>query len=89
MDTGIFSHRVTLSYIDPRRDSDNEVLAHSSRQQFKYQLDWAMFGFDMDVARNIMEKGITTIPTNSPASSDVCRAIARWIFQPLILSPLT
>lgn len=57
MDTGIFSHRVTLSYIDPRRDSDNEVLAHSSRQQFKYQLGWAMFGFDMDVAWQYYGKG--------------------------------
>lgn len=49
-DTGIFSHRVTLGYLDARRDNDNEVLARRSKQQFKYQLDWAMFGLDMDVA---------------------------------------
>ncbi|AMO51199.1 Vitamin B12/cobalamin outer membrane transporter [Enterobacter sp. FY-07] len=49
-DTGVVSHRITLGYLDPRRDSDNEVLAHRSRQQFKYQLDWTMFGLDMDAA---------------------------------------
>ncbi|WP_455815025.1 TonB-dependent vitamin B12 receptor BtuB [Pseudomonas graminis] len=50
MDTGMFSHRLTLQYLDPRRDQDNEVLAHRSKQQLKYQVDWTLFGFDMDVA---------------------------------------
>ncbi|RPH31138.1 TonB-dependent vitamin B12 receptor BtuB [Buttiauxella warmboldiae] len=49
-DTGIFSHQITIGYLDPRRDQDNEVLAHRSKQQYKYQLDWKMLGFDMDVA---------------------------------------
>ena len=49
-DTGIFSHQITVGYLDPRRDQDNEVLAHRSKQQYKYQVDWNMFGFDMDVA---------------------------------------
>ncbi|WP_017348786.1 TonB-dependent vitamin B12 receptor BtuB [Pantoea sp. A4] len=50
MDTGIFTHRITLQYLDPRRDQDNEVLAHRSRQQFKYQLDWNFADFDFDLA---------------------------------------
>ncbi|MGV3345684.1 TonB-dependent vitamin B12 receptor BtuB [Enterobacteriaceae bacterium LUAb1] len=49
VDTGRFSHRVTLQYSDPRRDQDNEVLAHRSRQQYKYQLDWTLFDVDFDV----------------------------------------
>lgn len=57
LDTGIFSHRVTLGYLDARRDSDDEVLAHRSKQQFKYQLDWSMFGIDMDVAWQYYGKG--------------------------------
>ena len=50
IETGIFSHRLTAQYLDPRRDQDDEVLAHRSKQQLKYQLDWSMFGFDMDLA---------------------------------------
>ncbi|MGU9869811.1 TonB-dependent vitamin B12 receptor BtuB [Kluyvera ascorbata] len=49
-DTGPVTHRVSIGYLDPRRDSDNEVLAHRSRQQYKYQLDWTMLGFDMDLS---------------------------------------
>lgn len=49
-DTGIFTHRITLQYIDPRRDDDNEVLAHRSRQQYKYQLDWTALDIDFDLA---------------------------------------
>ena len=49
-DTGLFSHRITLGYLDARRDNDNEVLARRPKQQFKYQLDWTMFGLDMDAA---------------------------------------
>ncbi|MBW5817000.1 TonB-dependent vitamin B12 receptor BtuB [Yersinia kristensenii] len=48
--TGIFTHAVTLQYIDPRNDSNNEVLARRSKQQAKYQLDWTMFNLDMDVS---------------------------------------
>ena len=50
VDTGIFSHRVTLQYIDPRNDENDEVLARRSKRQAKYQLDWTMFNVDMDVA---------------------------------------
>ncbi|MEG1350598.1 MAG: TonB-dependent vitamin B12 receptor BtuB, partial [Hafnia sp.] len=49
-DTGPVTHRISAGYLDPRRDSDNEVLAHRSRQQYKYQLDWTMLGFDMDIS---------------------------------------
>lgn len=49
-DTGIFSHQLTFGYLDPRRDSDNQVLARRSKHQYKYQLDWNMFGAEMDVA---------------------------------------
>lgn len=49
-DTGIFTHQVTLQYIDPRNDLNNEVLARRSKHQAKYQLDWTMFNFDMDVS---------------------------------------
>ncbi|MCK8566167.1 TonB-dependent vitamin B12 receptor BtuB [Yersinia ruckeri] len=49
-DTGIFTHQVTLQYIDPRNDLNNEVLAHRSKHQAKYQLDWTMFNFDMDIS---------------------------------------
>lgn len=52
LETGPLSHRVTLEYLDPRRDKDkdNEVLAHRSKHKAKYQIDWNMFGLDMDVS---------------------------------------
>jgi len=50
MDTGIFNHKVTLGYLNPRRDNDNEVLAHRSKQQAKYQLDWTMYEVEMDLS---------------------------------------
>ncbi|MFU0887654.1 TonB-dependent vitamin B12 receptor BtuB [Kluyvera sichuanensis] len=50
VDTGIFSHRVTLQYVDPRNDENGEVLARRSKRQAKYQLDWTMFNVDMDVS---------------------------------------
>jgi len=49
-DTGPLSHRITLGYLDARRDSDDEVLARRSKQQAKYQLDWTVFDVDMDVS---------------------------------------
>ncbi|CRY41273.1 TonB-dependent vitamin B12 receptor BtuB [Yersinia enterocolitica] len=48
--TGIFTHGVTLQYIDPRNDLNNEVLARRSKQQAKYQLDWTMFNLDIDIS---------------------------------------
>lgn len=68
IDTGIFSHRLTLQYLDPRRDQDNEILAHRSRQQFKYQLDWTMFGIGMDVAYQYFGKSYNN-NTNQYAST--------------------
>ena len=50
VNTGIFSHRVTLQYIDPRDDETDEVLPRRSKRQAKYQLDWTMFNVDMDIA---------------------------------------
>lgn len=50
LDTGIFTHRVTLQYIDPRNDQNDEVLARRAKRQAKYQLDWTMFNVDMDVS---------------------------------------
>jgi len=50
VDTGIFSHRVTLQYIDPRDDETNEVLPRRAKRQAKYQLDWAVFDVDMNLA---------------------------------------
>ena len=50
IDTGIFSHRVTLQYVDPRNDDNGEVLARRSKRQAKYQLDWSVFNVDMDVS---------------------------------------
>ena len=50
VDTGIFSHRVTLQYVDPRNDDNGEVLARRSKRQAKYQLDWSVFDVDMDVS---------------------------------------
>ncbi|WP_342322783.1 TonB-dependent vitamin B12 receptor BtuB [Kosakonia sp. BYX6] len=50
VDTGIFSHRVTLQYIDPRNDENNEVLARRAKRQAKYQLDWSVLNVDMDLA---------------------------------------
>ncbi|MBK5074873.1 TonB-dependent vitamin B12 receptor BtuB [Budviciaceae bacterium CWB-B4] len=49
-DTGPFEHRITLEYLDPRRDKDNEVLARRSKHKAKYQIDWNMLGLDMDVS---------------------------------------
>lgn len=48
--TGPVEHKITLEYLDPRRDKDDEVLARRSKQKAKYQLDWNMFGLDMDVS---------------------------------------
>ncbi len=50
VDTGVFSHRVTLQYIDPRDDETNEVLPRRAKRQAKYQLDWAVFDVDMNLA---------------------------------------
>ncbi|HEY3591633.1 MAG TPA: TonB-dependent vitamin B12 receptor BtuB [Buttiauxella sp.] len=50
MDTGIFTHKVTLQYMDPRDDQNGEVLARRAKHQAKYQLDWIMFNVNMDVA---------------------------------------
>ncbi|MBP9642948.1 TonB-dependent vitamin B12 receptor BtuB [Budvicia aquatica] len=49
-ETGVLNHRITLEYLDPRRDKDNEVLARRSKHKAKYQIDWNMFGLDMDVS---------------------------------------
>ena len=49
VDTGIFTHQVTLQYLDPRNDKNDEVLARRAKRQAKYQLDWTMFNVDMDV----------------------------------------
>ncbi|MEE3651490.1 MULTISPECIES: TonB-dependent vitamin B12 receptor BtuB [unclassified Brenneria] len=50
IDTGIFSHRLTLEYLDPRRDSDNTLLPRRSKQKASYQVDWTMFDIDMNIA---------------------------------------
>ncbi|MEQ4454364.1 TonB-dependent vitamin B12 receptor BtuB [Kosakonia sp. YIM B13605] len=50
VDTGIFSHRVTLQYIDPRDDETNEVLPRRAKRQAKYQLDWSVLNVDMGLA---------------------------------------
>ncbi len=50
IDTGIFTHQVTLQYLDPRNDKNDEVLARRAKRQAKYQLDWTMFNVDMDVS---------------------------------------
>ncbi|WP_086873278.1 TonB-dependent vitamin B12 receptor BtuB [Kosakonia pseudosacchari] len=50
VDTGIFSHRVTLQYIDPRDDETHEVLPRRAKRQAKYQLDWSVLNVDMDLA---------------------------------------
>lgn len=50
VDTGIFSHRVTLQYIDPRNNQTNEVLKRRARQQAKYELDWMMYDVDMNLS---------------------------------------
>ncbi len=48
--TGIFSHSLTLEYLDARQDSNNEVLARRAKQKAKYQLDWTMYDFDVNIA---------------------------------------
>ncbi|MGP3591318.1 TonB-dependent vitamin B12 receptor BtuB [Vagococcus sp. WN89Y] len=50
IDTGIFSHRVTLQYIDPRDDETHEVLPRRAKRQAKYDLDWALFDVDMNLS---------------------------------------
>lgn len=50
VDTGIFSHRVTLQYIDPRDDQTNEVLKRRAKRQAKYQLDWKVYDVDMNLS---------------------------------------
>lgn len=49
-DTGIFNHQITLGYLEARRDEDNEELARRAKQQAKYQLNWVMYDFDIDVS---------------------------------------
>ncbi|MDR0806672.1 MAG: TonB-dependent vitamin B12 receptor BtuB [Enterobacteriaceae bacterium] len=48
--TGALDHRITLEYLDPRRDTDHEFLARRSKNKAKYQIDWNIFGLDMDVS---------------------------------------
>ncbi|MFC3393590.1 TonB-dependent vitamin B12 receptor BtuB [Brenneria rubrifaciens] len=50
IDTGIFSHRLILEYLNPRRDSDNSVLSRRSKQKASYQIDWTMFDVDINIA---------------------------------------
>ncbi|MDX7986468.1 TonB-dependent vitamin B12 receptor BtuB [Xenorhabdus sp. 12] len=48
MDTGIFQHQLTLQYVDPR-DDDNQQLIRRAKQQVKYQLDWEAFNVDWGI----------------------------------------
>lgn len=48
IDTGPLNHQLTLTYLDARRDSDDEVLARRARQQLKYQLGVTLYDFDID-----------------------------------------
>ncbi|MGJ3355045.1 TonB-dependent vitamin B12 receptor BtuB [Providencia sp. Je.9.19] len=45
--TGIFSHQLTLQYLDPRNEKTNKVLNRRAKQQVKYQLDWNIDKVDM------------------------------------------
>ncbi|WP_340609390.1 TonB-dependent vitamin B12 receptor BtuB [Xenorhabdus bharatensis] len=48
MDTGIFQHQLTLQYVDPR-DNNNQQLTRRAKQQLKYQLDWEAFNIDWGI----------------------------------------
>ncbi|WP_286772198.1 TonB-dependent vitamin B12 receptor BtuB [Leclercia sp. UBA1284] len=86
-ETGPVTHRLSAEYLDPRRDSDNEVLAHRSRQQYKYQLDWAMFGFDMDLSYQYFGKSYNN---NSNQFSSVQRRMPSYSLLDLSASyPVT
>jgi vitamin B12 transporter len=86
-ETGPVTHRLSAEYLDPRRDSDNEVLAHRSRQQYKYQLDWVMFGFDMDVSYQYYGKSYNN---NSNQFSSVQRRMPSYSLLDLSASyPVT
>ncbi|MEX9975420.1 MULTISPECIES: TonB-dependent vitamin B12 receptor BtuB [Providencia] len=47
LQTGLFSHQLTLQYLDPRNEKTNKVLNRRSKQQVKYQLDWNIAAVDM------------------------------------------
>nr|WP_314267900.1 TonB-dependent vitamin B12 receptor BtuB [uncultured Moellerella sp.] len=49
IDTGIFSHQLTLQYLDPRNDKTNKILDRRAKQQVKYQLDWNLATIDWGV----------------------------------------
>ncbi|WP_367164399.1 TonB-dependent vitamin B12 receptor BtuB [Kosakonia cowanii] len=56
IDTGIFTHRVTLQYIDPRDDETHDVLQRRAQRQAKYQLDWSVYDVDLDLAWEYFSK---------------------------------
>ncbi|EPN6882104.1 MULTISPECIES: TonB-dependent vitamin B12 receptor BtuB [unclassified Providencia] len=47
LQTGLFSHQLTLQYLDPRNEKTNKVLNRRAKQQVKYQLDWNIAAVDM------------------------------------------
>lgn len=47
LQTGLFSHQLTLQYLDPRNEKTNKVLNRRAKQQVKYQLDWNIAALDM------------------------------------------
>ncbi|MEC5319588.1 TonB-dependent vitamin B12 receptor BtuB [Brenneria populi subsp. brevivirga] len=55
-DSGILSHRLTLSYLDARSDEDDKVLARRAKQQAKYQLDWSLYDIDFDLSYQYVGK---------------------------------
>ncbi|WP_437215365.1 TonB-dependent vitamin B12 receptor BtuB [Pectobacterium sp. LFLA-215] len=63
IDTGILSHRFTLEYLDPRRDSDNTVLPRRSKQKASYQVDWTMFDIDVNISYQYNGKRYDNSPT--------------------------
>ncbi|MEI2267488.1 TonB-dependent vitamin B12 receptor BtuB [Erwinia sp. CGal63] len=49
-DTGPVSHTLSYDYTDARNGETNEILLRRAKQQVKYQLDYALYGFDWSVS---------------------------------------
>ncbi|EPQ5228583.1 TonB-dependent vitamin B12 receptor BtuB [Providencia stuartii] len=56
LQTGLFSHQLTLQYLDPRNEKTNKVLNRRAKQQVKYQLDWSIAAVDMGLTYQYIGK---------------------------------
>jgi vitamin B12 transporter len=59
-DTGIFSHKITLEYLNARDAQTGEVLQRRAKQQANYQLDWKTYDYDWSLTYHYLGKRYDT-----------------------------